>query len=159
MAPIVLSRSRSGNANAERKPASTRDGGEPRPAPGAGAQVLVLDPLAGAVGVQAGPFLGLQLEDLQHPHRFAGRGHQAQLPVGGGEHHAGGGDAEQVHAPVGQAGQQVHHVVVVDQRVGHLYQRSDQGLLSRHRQPPLLKAPRRQGPVAGRPLEAGRTRS
>jgi hypothetical protein len=56
-----------------------RDGREPRPAAGPGAQVLVFDALAGVEGIQARPFPGLQLEQLQHAHRLRRRGHQAQV--------------------------------------------------------------------------------
>jgi len=80
----------------------------------------VPNPVAGAEGVQAGTFLGLQLEQLKQAHRLAGGGHQPQPARRGGQHHSGGGDAEQADASVGESGQQVNDVVVVDEGVSHL---------------------------------------
>ena len=76
--------------------------------------------LPGAEGIQAGAFLGLQLEQLQQAHRLARGGHQPQAAPGRGQHHPGGGDAEHADAPVREPGQQVHDVVVVNEGVGHL---------------------------------------
>ena len=89
---------------------------------GPGLQVLVLHGLAGAEGVQAGAFLCLQLKQLQQAHRLAGGGHQPQAARGRSQHHPGGGDAEQIDAPVRDPGQQVDDVIVVDEGVGHLDQ-------------------------------------
>ena len=44
-------------------------------------EVLVHDRRAGAVAVEARALLGLQLEQLQHAHGFAGRGHHSELPI------------------------------------------------------------------------------
>ena len=82
----------------------------------------MLDGLAGAEGVQAGPFLGLELEQLQQAHRLARGGHQPQAARGRNQHHPGGGDAEQIDAPVRDPGQQLDDVIVVDEGVGHLDQ-------------------------------------
>jgi hypothetical protein len=97
-------------------------GGKRRPAAGPGIKVLVPDALAGAEGIQAGAFLLLELEQLQQAHRLAGGGHQPQGARGRSQHHPGGGDAEQVDAPVRDPGQQVDDVIVVDEGVGHLDQ-------------------------------------
>ena len=119
---MVTSRSRSGRANADWKPAwraaAANEGQRPDP----GVQVLVFDALAGAEGVQARAFLGLQLEQLQQAHRLAGGGHQRQAALGRGQHHPGGGDAKQADAPVRQPGQQVHDVIVIHQGTGNLHQ-------------------------------------
>ena len=80
----------------------------------------MLDALPGAEGIQAGAFLGLQLEQLQQAHRLARGGHQAQPALGRGQHHPGGGNAEQLYALVREPGQQVDDVVVVNEGVGHL---------------------------------------
>ena len=82
----------------------------------------MFDRLAGPEGVKTGTFLGLQLEQLQQAHRLAGGGHQPQAARGRSQHHPGGGDAEQVNAPVRDPGQQVDDVIVVDEGVGHLDQ-------------------------------------
>ena len=74
--------------------------------PQPGLQVLEPDRLADPEGVQAGAFLGLQLEQLQQAHRLARGGHQPQAARGRDQHHPGGRDAEQVDAPVRQSGQQ-----------------------------------------------------
>ena len=111
---------RQGERRAEAGPEG--GGGEQRPPAGPGLQVLVLDGLAGAEGVQARAFLGLQLEQLQQAHRLAGGGHQPQAARRRGQHHPGGGDAEQADAPVREPGQHVNDVIVVYQGVGHLDQ-------------------------------------
>ena len=129
---MVVCRNRSGRANTEPKPASKAAGREPGPAARTGAQVLMFDALAGPEGVQAGAFVGLQLEQFQDPHGLVGRGHQPQLPVGGGQHHPGCGHAQQRHAAVGQPGEQLHHVEVIDQGVGQLDQHLHHGGLSGH---------------------------
>ena len=96
------------------EPGPQGGGGERRPPPGPGLQVLVADTLAGPEGIQARAFLGLQLEQLQQPHRLTGGGHQPQAARRRSQHHPGGGDAEQADAPARQPGQQVHDVVVLD---------------------------------------------
>ena len=53
-------------------------------------------------------------------------------PVGGGQHHPGCGHAQQAHAAVGEPGEQLHDVEVVDQGVGQLDQRLHNGGLSGH---------------------------
>src|SRR5271165_7399914 len=53
------------------EPGLDGSGGERRPAARVGLQVLGPDPLAGPEGVQAGAFLGLQLEQLKQAHRLA----------------------------------------------------------------------------------------
>jgi hypothetical protein len=99
--------------------------GERRPPAGPGLQILVLNGLAGAEGVQARAFLGLQLEQLQQAHRFAGGGHQRQAARRRGQHHPGGGDAKEGNASVRDPGQHVDDVIVAGQGVGHLDQRPD----------------------------------
>ena len=80
----------------------------------------MLDALPGAEGIQAGAFLGLQLEQLQQAHRLAGGGHQPQISPGRDQHHPGRGDAQHVDASVREPGQQVNDVVVINESVGHL---------------------------------------
>ena len=53
-----------------------------------------------------------------------------------GQHHSGGGHAKQVHAPARKPRQQVDDVVVIDEGVGHLDQRSDHVGFSGHLNPP-----------------------
>jgi hypothetical protein len=51
--------------------------------------------LAASVTVEARSFFGLQLEELQYPHGFAGGGHDPQFAVGLGQHEPGRADTEQ----------------------------------------------------------------
>jgi hypothetical protein len=67
----------------------------------------------------------LELQDLQQAHLLAGRGDDPQPPVGGGEHQASGGDVEHLHAPIGEQGQDLNHVEVVNKIVSQLHQRLD----------------------------------
>jgi hypothetical protein len=80
----------------------------------------VLDAIAGPEGVQAGAFLGLELKQFQQAHRLARGGRQPQAARGRDQHHSGGGDAKQADAPVRKPGQQVNHVVIVNEGIGHL---------------------------------------
>jgi len=80
----------------------------------------VLDELPGPERIQAGAFLGLQLEQLQQAHHLAGGRDQPQAARRRGQHHPGRGDAEHVYAPVRELGQQVNDVVVVNEGAGHL---------------------------------------
>ena len=72
-------RSRIGNAWTERKPAASASAANRGQRPSAVGEVLVHDGLAGAEAVEARALLGLQLEQLQHAHRLAGRGHHPQI--------------------------------------------------------------------------------
>jgi hypothetical protein len=109
------------------------DGPEPGPASVVPGQVLVEHGFAGAVAVETGAFLGLELEQLDQAHLLAGRGHHPQVPFGGDQHQAGGGHVEHLHAPVGEPGQQLHDIEVVNQSVGQLHHRPGQQCFSRHR--------------------------
>ena len=102
------------------EPGFEGDGGEAGPAAVGGGEVLVDDGFAAAIAVQARSFLRLQLEQLDDPHRLAGRRHHPQLAVGGDEHDPGGGDVEDLDATIRQRGQQVDDVEVVDEVVGQL---------------------------------------
>ena len=87
-------------------------------------QILVEHGLARAIAVQAGPLFGLELEQLQDPHRLAGGRHHPQIPLGGGQHQARRRRLEHLDAPVDEQGQQLHDVELVDERIGQ----PDQGL-------------------------------
>ena len=78
--------------------------------------------LAGAEAVHARTLVGLQLEQLQQPGAFRGGGHHLQRVLPVGQQQPGRGDAQQLHAPLGQHVQEVDHVEVVDERVGHLHE-------------------------------------
>ena len=103
-----------------------RLGSEQGPATGHRGQVGVHHRPPAQVAGQARAFLGLQLEQFQHPHGLAGRGHHPQLAVGPGQHEPGGADLEQLDAAVSQQGQQFHHVEVRYQGVCQLHQRPGQ---------------------------------
>ena len=107
-------------------------GREPGPATVDRGQVLVHDRLAGAVAVEARAFLGLQLEQLEQAHRLAGRRHHPEVAVGRDEHQPGGGDVEHVDAAVGEQGEQLDHVEVVDQGVGQLHECPGEQCFSGH---------------------------
>ena len=94
-------------------------GGEPRPAAGGG-QVGDRDRLAGAEAVHARPLVGLQLEQLQQPGAFGGRGHHLQRVLPVGQQQPGRRDAQQLHTSLGQHVQEVDHVEIVDESIGHL---------------------------------------
>ena len=101
---MTVPRSRMGKAWTEWKPAASASAAKLGPAAVDRGQVVVHDRLAGAVAVEAGAFLGLQLEQLQHAHGLAGRGHHPQVAVGRGQHEPGGADVEHLDAAVGQHG-------------------------------------------------------
>ena len=123
---MTVPRSRMGKACTEWKPAPSASAANRGQRLLADGEVLVHDRLAAAVTVQAGTFLGLQLEQFQEPHGLAGGGHHPQVAVGPGQHETGGGDVEHLDAAVGQPGQQLDHVEVRHQRVGQLHQRPDE---------------------------------
>jgi hypothetical protein len=79
------------------------------------------DRCTAAVAVEARAFFGLQLEQSQHSHGLAGGGHHPQFAVGPGQHEAGRTDLEHFDATVSQAGQELDHVEVGDQRVGQFH--------------------------------------
>ena len=123
---MTVPRRRMGKACTEWKPAASASAGEPGPAAVEAGEVLVHDWLAAAVTVQAGPFLRLQLEQLQYPHGLAGGGHHPQVAVRPGQHEPGGIDLEHLDAAVGQPGQQFDHVELRHQRVRQLHQRPEE---------------------------------
>ena len=130
---MTVPRSRMGKRVHRVEAGGERLGRESGPAAVDRGQVLVHDRLAGAVAVEAGAFLGLQLEQLQHAHGLAGGGHHPQVAVGGDQHEPGGADVEHVDATVGEQGQQLHDVEVGDERVGQLHERPGEHRFSRHR--------------------------
>jgi hypothetical protein len=72
--------------------------------------------------VHAGALIGLKLEQLQQPRAFRGGRHHLQriLPVR--QQQPGRRDAQQLHTPPGQHMQEVDHVEVVDESIGHLHE-------------------------------------
>jgi hypothetical protein len=108
------------------------DRGEPGPASIGCGEVLVDDRSAALEGVEAGSFVGLQFEQLDEAHRFAGRRDELELPGGGRQHDAGGGDVEHVDTAVGQRGEKVDDVEVVDERVGEIDHRAGKHGLAVH---------------------------
>ena len=73
--------------------------------------------MAGGVALDARALVGLQLEELQFAGLLGGGGQQAQLVERVGEQEAGGRDVEQFGAALGELGQQVDDVEVVEQGV------------------------------------------
>ena len=112
-------RSRIGRACTAAKPTSAAAAVNRGQRPAA-AQVGHRHRLAGAEAVHAGALVGLQLEQLQQPGPFRGGGHHLQRALLVGQQQPGRGDAQQLDAPLGQHVQEVDHVEVVDERVGHL---------------------------------------
>ena len=108
---------RIGTACTEAKPASSAAGTNRGQRCGGGFQVGDRDGLAGGVALDARALVGLQLEQFQFAGLLGGGGQQAQLVERVGEQEAGGGDVEQLGAALGEFGQQVHHVEVVEQGV------------------------------------------
>ena len=94
-----------------------RGGDEPGPPCGRGFQVGDRDGLTGGVALHARALVGLQLEEFQFAGLLGGGGQQAQLVERVGEQKSGGGDVEQLGAALGEFGQQVHHVEVLEQGV------------------------------------------
>jgi hypothetical protein len=80
-------------------------------------EVLVHDRLAGAKTLGTRAFFGLPLEQLQHTHRIAGRGDDPQLSRRRKQHDPGGANIEDVHTPIGEQGQQIYDVKVVNESV------------------------------------------
>ena len=78
--------------------------------------------LAGAEAVHTRALVGLQLEQLQQPGPFGGGGHHLQRVLLVGQQQPGRRDAQQLDTPLGQHVQEVDHVEVVDERVGHLHE-------------------------------------
>jgi hypothetical protein len=70
--------------------------------------------LTGAVAIEAGPLLGLELEQLECANCLAGRRHDAEPPVEAGQQDVCGVDVEHVDASVAEDGEQVGDVEVVD---------------------------------------------
>src|SRR5581483_10439082 len=104
------------------EPGLQRLGREPGPSPVGRGEILAQDRLARAVAVETGAFLGLQLEQLEHPHGLAGRGHDAQVAFGSGQHEPGGSDVEYLDTAIRQQREQLYDVEVVDEVVGELHQ-------------------------------------
>jgi len=65
----------------------------------------------------------LQLEQLKQPGRLAGGRHHPQITARIGEQQTGGGDVQQLRAPVGHHVQEVDHVESGDHGVGQLDER------------------------------------
>jgi hypothetical protein len=109
-----------------------RLGREAGPAVVGGGEVLVEDGLAGAVAVQAGAFLGLDLEELQDAHGVAGGGHDPQVAFWRDEHEPGCSDIEHVDASVGEHREELDDVEVGHERVGQLHEGLGEGGFSGH---------------------------
>jgi len=58
-----------------------------------------------------------------------------EVTVRGRQHETGGGDVEDVDTPVGQQGEQLHHVEVRHEAVGQLHERPGEQHLSRQCRP------------------------
>ena len=99
------------------EPGLARGGDEVRPAVGDGVQVSDGDGRAGAVAVDARSFVSLELEEFELAGLFGGGGQQAQLLQWIGEKHTGRGDVEQTGAALGELGEQVDDVEVVEKAV------------------------------------------
>ena len=89
----------------------------------------------GPVGVEAGPFFDLELDELDEPHLFARTRHVAELSVRVGEHDPGFGDVEELDATFGERLHEVDDVVGVDQGVRQRDERLDQELFAFHAHP------------------------
>ena len=94
--------------------------GEPGPPRGRAGQVGSGDGPAGTEALQAGPFVVLQLEQLQQPGFLAGGRRDPQLAARVGQHDPGRGRGQQGDAAVGEHVQEVDDVEVGDHRVGQL---------------------------------------
>ncbi len=108
---------RIGTACTEANPPSRAAGTKRGHRPTAAAQVGDRYRTAGGVALDARPFVGLQLEELQFARLLRGRRQEAQLLQRVGEQKARGSDVEQLRAARREVGQQVHHVEVVEQAV------------------------------------------
>ena len=94
-----------------------RSGNKAGPALDHGSNISDRDRLTGGVAVDARPFVGLQLEELELSGLLGGGGQQAQLLKRIGEQKPRGRDVEQLRATLGEPSQQVDHVEVVEQAV------------------------------------------
>ena len=97
---------------------------ELRPPGGRVAQICHRDRMAGGIALHAGPLVGLQLEEFQFTGLPGGRGQQAQLPQRVGEQESRRRDIQQVGAALGELGEQVDDVEVVEQFVDERYDRA-----------------------------------
>ncbi len=98
-------------------------GSEPRPTVPSVREVLAVHGRAGPETVQARAVVVLDLEQLEHLHRVAGRRRHPESTRTVGEEQPGLGQAEEVHATGGQDGEEVDDVEVGHQRVGHIDER------------------------------------
>ena len=96
--------------------------GEPRPPRRLGLHGGHRDRLSGGIAVQARALVGLQLEQLQIVDLLRGGSHQLQLAARGGEQQSRRRDIQQLRALLGELGEQVNNVEVVEQTV---HQRDD----------------------------------
>ena len=126
---MVWSRSRSGKRDDRPEAGGPGDLGELGPAAVRVVQVVRRHGDAGPVALEAGALLVLQLEELQHPHLLAGARRHPEQAGRVGDHQPRGVHVEQGHAVLGQAVQEVEHVVVVDQRVSQVDERGSDLLL------------------------------
>ena len=78
-APMVASRSRSGSAKTDRKPAADCHCGELRPTLFAFLKAYAIHPLPGAKGVEARTLVGLKLKQLNDLHRITRGRSEPQL--------------------------------------------------------------------------------
>ena len=94
-----------------------RGGNEARPPFSCVLQVGDGDGLAAGVAVDARTFVCLELEKFKIASLLGGGGQEPELAQRVGEQKSGGGDVEEVGALLGEVGQQVDDVEVVEQRV------------------------------------------
>src|SRR5581483_6352163 len=69
---------------------------------------------------------------LEKSHGLARRGHDTQVSPGGLQHETRVGDVEHLDAPVGEHGEDLHHVEVSNEVVSQLNERAYQGPFSGH---------------------------
>ena len=115
-----------------REPGGERFGREAGPLVVAGGEVLVQHGFTGAVGVEAGSFLGLVLEQFEQPHGLVRRGHDPEVSFRGDQHETGRSDVEYVDAAVGEQAQQLDDVEVRDEGVGEVDEGPGQERFSGH---------------------------
>lgn len=95
-------------------------GDEPGPSVCGSAQVGHCHRATGVETLGTRAFIGLDLEQLEQPGLFGGRGHHPQRAALVGQEQASRGHIQHIGAAHRHPVQEVHQVEVVDQRVGHL---------------------------------------
>lgn len=105
-------------------------GDEPGPPADLRAKVLDRERLARPEALQTRAFLVLQLEELQRSGPFIRGGHQVQRATGVGQKNPGFGRIQALESPMDEEIEEIHHVEVIDQRVGQLNERLNQPSLT-----------------------------